>query len=444
MLSCRQLLFRRAATAAVTVASAPVALHAVASRQSWNFPVSQEVVNTLTANAIPIATVEPGSATQDLEFLRSIVGDFRIVSMGEATHGTREFAQLKQRVIEYCVSHLGFAAIALETNYGKTLAINDYVLNGRGNPAQAVAGTLVGHEETVALVEWVRGWNIAHDRKVSFFGFDMQECLPEARHLIKYLRRVDPALAATTAELAAILPPNAWSPISDSVQIAVVGRIKEILASFDAKRAGWISQTTKNEWHSARQSAVVMAQCVGSPRVLSPEQYPKYHNWRDRCMADNVRTLLEAEGPAAKALLWAHNLHVRRSPWQPHLLSMGSFLHAEFGAQQVVVGFGFNQGRFSALDGVGRLIDHSVGPAPAGFLDAALARTGLPLLALDLRSLPSKGAVAEWMASKPLQRSVGGGFQPARWNSVAYWFELFDPYAAEADDPRTTMMSSCS
>jgi erythromycin esterase len=403
---------------------------------SWNFPVSEETVGALRANAIPIATAEPGNGTQDLEFLRSIVGDSRILSMGEATHGTREFAQLKQRVIEYCVSHLGFTVIGLETHYGKTLAINDYVLNGKGSAAKAVAGTLVNTEEAVALVEWVRDWNIAHDRKVSFFGFDMQECLPEAQHLFKYLQRVDPVLAATTVELTTILPPYAWSPIADTVQNAVVARIRELLTSFDAKRDRWIKQTSKTEWHSARQSAVVVAQCVGTPRATNPEEYSKFHNWRERCMAENVRTLLEVEGPGAKAVLWAHNLHVRRSPWRPNLLSMGGLLHAEFGAQQVVVGFGFNQGKFSALDGARRLVDHTVGPAPAGFLDAALARTGLPFLALDFRSLPSKGPVAEWMASKPLQRSVGGGFQPARWNSVTYWYQLFHPYAAEADDPR--------
>jgi erythromycin esterase len=131
-------------------------------------------------------------------------------------------------------------------------------------------------------------------------------------------------------------------------------------------------------------------------------------------MAANVGVLLEAEGPHAKALLWAHNAHVQRAPYVLGELMMGGLLHSDFGAQQVVIGFGFNQGGFRAVGkrGSGQIVDHVVGPAPAGYVDAALARTGFPLLALDLRRVPSIGPVADWMASKPLQRHVEAVFMP--------------------------------
>jgi len=36
------------------------------------------------------------------------------VSLGEATHGTRELFQLKHRLLEPCVSELGFTVLGIE------------------------------------------------------------------------------------------------------------------------------------------------------------------------------------------------------------------------------------------------------------------------------------------------------------------------------------------
>jgi Erythromycin esterase len=92
------------------------------------------------------------------------------------------------------------------------------------------------------------------------------------------------------------------------------------------------------------------------------------------------------------------------------LTNMGSHLHTMFGNDMVVFGFAFNQGSFQALDETGQLRNHTVPPAPEGFIDAALAATGLPLLALDLANIPLDGPLAKWLAAKPSQRSIGAVF----------------------------------
>jgi erythromycin esterase len=131
-------------------------------------------------------------------------------------------------------------------------------------------------------------------------------------------------------------------------------------------------------------------------------------------MAANVRSLLDAEGHGTKAVLWAHNGHVQRSPSVVfkviELTNMGSHLHTMFGNEMVVVGFAFNQGSFRAVDETGKLRDHTVPPALDGFIDAALAAIGLPLLALDLANIPPDGPLAKWLAAKPSQRSIGSVF----------------------------------
>ena len=183
MLSRRRLLIGATVTAAA-VAGPPVAVHALAAREPWHFPVSDEIVAWLKANSVPLATTEPGSRPDDLEFLRPAVKNARIVSLGEATHATHEFSQLRHRVIEYCVTELGFTMIAVEDNYGQVFQVNDYVLHGKGSAAEAVAAMglwMWKTEEFVALVERMRAWNVANARKMKFYGIDMQGCILEGR-----------------------------------------------------------------------------------------------------------------------------------------------------------------------------------------------------------------------------------------------------------------------
>jgi erythromycin esterase len=99
-----------------------------------------EALGWIRANAIAIATVKAGSGFADLAPLRARIADKRIVSLGEATHGTREFFQLKHRLLEYCVCELGFRVFCIEANYPESLRVNDYVLHGKGSAADALAG----------------------------------------------------------------------------------------------------------------------------------------------------------------------------------------------------------------------------------------------------------------------------------------------------------------
>jgi erythromycin esterase len=408
--------------ASALVGAAGIAGTAVAVRAKWHTQPNTAVINWLKANALPIASAEPGTDFNDLEQLRPLIGDARIVSLGEATHGTREFFQLKHRMIEYCVSQLGFTMIGFEAEYGATLAVNDYVLNGKSNARDVVAGMgfwIWDTEEVVALVEWVRAWNIANNRKVKFYGFDMQESPASGMHLLAYLERVAPHLAAVCeqniAPLASAYAADDLRLMPTIVRDQVASQLATVLDAFTTQRADWISRSSETEWHLARQSAIVLDQFARRNAIYNESlSWAKGWRFRDRCMAANVRSLLEAEGPGAKAVLWAHNAHVQRS--SPvifkviEVTNMGSHLHTMFGNEMVVFGFAFNQGSFQALDETDKLHDHTVPPAPEGYVDAALAATGLPLLALDLANIPPDGALAKWLAAKPSQRSIGAVF----------------------------------
>ncbi|HUP18578.1 MAG TPA: erythromycin esterase family protein, partial [Gemmatimonadota bacterium] len=110
-------------------------------------------------HAIALTATEPGNGFADLQPLRQIVGDARIVALGEATHGTREFFQLKHRMLEFLVSEMDFNIFAIEASLTEALDVNRYVLSGEGDPARALAGMYFwtwDTEEVLALIRWMR------------------------------------------------------------------------------------------------------------------------------------------------------------------------------------------------------------------------------------------------------------------------------------------------
>jgi len=370
-----------------------------------------DVIDWIRSAAIPLATAEPRSGCADLEPLRAVIGDARIVSLGEATHGTREFFTLKHRLIEFCVGELGFTMLIMEANFAETLAVNDYVLHGIGTAADAVARLRWwpwDTQEVVDVVEWLRGWNAGHARKVKFYGYDIADPPAATLGLVDYLDRVAPALAAvgraTLAPLVSDLTAGLFAkalPARHAEMLAGIGRLRE---AFAQNRAAWSAATSALDWHLGRLHATVLAQSV---RFVA-DRMSALH---ERAVAENVSALLEAEGPDAKAIIWAHNDHVARASFPDGDDPLGSHLDAMFGRAQVVIGFSFDRGAFQARDfPSGALADHRVTAAPPETFEAALAQAGLPLFCLDLAHASGEGPVTAWLASEMPMRSIGGIF----------------------------------
>ncbi len=142
------------------------------------FPIAQDaVVGWLRDRAIPLQTVEAGRGFADLQPLKKIIGDARIVALGEATHGTREFFQLKHRMLEFLATEMGFTIFSIEANMPEAYRLNDYVLTGVGDPAALLRGMYFwtwDTEEVLDMIRWMRRFNETGKGKLEFTGFDMQ------------------------------------------------------------------------------------------------------------------------------------------------------------------------------------------------------------------------------------------------------------------------------
>ncbi|HEU5207987.1 MAG TPA: hypothetical protein VFU06_01145, partial [Longimicrobiales bacterium] len=78
---------------------APLLLLAASSPTVAQSSDSTTIARWLTQNAIPLGTATPDADLDDLEPLRAVLSNVRIVGLGEASHGARELFQVKHRLV---------------------------------------------------------------------------------------------------------------------------------------------------------------------------------------------------------------------------------------------------------------------------------------------------------------------------------------------------------
>jgi erythromycin esterase len=376
----------------------------------------RQVVDWIRSHGVELKTVEAGQGFEDLLPLRTMIRDARVVGLGEATHGTRESTQLKHRLFEFLASAVGFTAFAVEGRMTAGFDLNAYVLSGTGNPVETL-WAFAPNEETLDLVRWMRAYNaeVSHLRKLKIYGIDMLGPAPAARMMLAYLGRVDPEAAALTERSLGVLvdPKTQFGgcdtsrgcELAPAAQAKLRGDIKDLLKRFDERQNQYVAKSSDSEWAIAQQFAVLVAQNVAIQTSGEGE-----FEARDRGMAQNVRWILDREGPDAKIVVSAHNGHVALDRAD----RMGAFLRETYGSGYLSVGFAFNQGGFRANEFAfgrsGPPRDFYLGPAPRGSLDETLAEAGLGIAALDLRAAPRVGPVSDWFGRSQGSRNIGAGF----------------------------------
>lgn len=100
--------------------------------------------------------------------------DQTIVALGEGTHGTKEFNDLRVELIKDLVTKHNFRIITFENAYGDTYMLNK-VINSNGGLGQAMKENLVSvwqTKEIKNLFLWIREYNKKTKDKVILTGID--------------------------------------------------------------------------------------------------------------------------------------------------------------------------------------------------------------------------------------------------------------------------------
>lgn len=387
---------------------------------------ARELVTSLPAiawlrrEAIPFQSAEPTGVVTDLAFLRGMVGDARLVGLGEATHGTREHFQMKHRILQYLVRELGFTALAMEASWPEANDIDLYVRTGRGDPAVLLSNLYFwtwNTQEVLDMIRWMREYNATMPpaRQVRFLGFDMQFPGTAMDTVTAFVRRVDPALAPAVDSAYACLAPyrnrrQTAGPLRyDRADAAVRATCR---AAVTRVHADLVAAAPR---HLARVSAEEQARAVQSARLVVQWEDMAADGGtgtaRDRYMAENV-AWLRAQLPAGTRMaLWAHNQHLANVRD-----AQGSYLRTWYGADYRIIGFTFGTGAFNArpiTDGVlGTPRALTTTRVIGGSFEAHAEATTLPRFAVDVRRVT--GATDAAALTRAPMRNVGAAFDTRR------------------------------
>lgn len=364
-------------------------------------PPSEEAVAWLRKQAVPFTTVLAGNGFADLAPLKKLVGNARIVALGEGTHGTKEFFQMKHRLTELLASEMGFTHFAIEANMPESYRVNDFVLYGKGEPKELLQGMYFwtwNTQEVLDMILWMRQLNQSGKGRIQFLGFDMQTAKVAAGIARDFVTKAEPGYAATLDPAFAAVEKSfetmRQARSADSSVKASAQAARDVLSHLESRRVAYLERFKREEVDWAIQNARVVAQAAENVSGERP---------RDQSMADNVAWILDQAPAGSKIVLWAHNAHVSRQPG-----AMGAYLAERFGKEMVVLGFAMDRGSYTAVGNAG-LAAHESPAAPAGSVESFLRSAGLPRFILDLRDVSFGSPAWSWLASERPFRGIGAG-----------------------------------
>ena len=398
--------------------------------------VKPEIVNWLQVNGKAFSTPQAGNGFADLQFLRDMVGDASVVSLGEATHGTREFFLMKHRILEFLVQEMGFNLFGIEASWPEANRLNEYVHTGKGDPAVLLSGLYFwtwNTQEVLDMIQWMRAHN--ENPGGSFLGFDMQYPGMAIHNVIEYLSAVDPPAAAAASEQYSCMLRYANGPDGARESQARYGDqaeayrdecLQDLTAVRDsllAHKDVYVAASSATEFATADRSARVVLQ-------FEDMQSVRTYGARDAFMAENAIWLHEEGGSDSRIVLWAHNGHVADNPSYAGGSSMGWHLRKHYSDDLVIVGFDFYQGSFRAVTQTSSgtysgLANHTVGPAPGDSYEYFFHSAGREQMVLDTRNVDMGTASTSWLAGPLLMRSIGAVFMPT--NPGTYLYQVSIP-----------------
>jgi erythromycin esterase-like protein len=391
--------------------------------------VGDDATSVVQRRAVPLQ-----GSPADFDALLERAANARLVLLGEASHGTHEFYQLRADITRRLVTELGFTAIAVEGDWPDAYRVNRHV---RGDPRdadaeQALAGflrfpTWMWRNTVVrGFVEWLRAYNaaLAPAARVGFYGLDLYSLHRSIQAVLDYLHRTDPEAEGRARERYACFDhfgedPQAYGHAA-SRDLALSCEDEVVAQLMELRRAGPVDGEGDDEdrFH-AEQNARLVRNAEAYYRSMFRGRQSSW-NLRDTHMMETLQALVARGVPAldgvareARIVVWAHNSHLgdarATQMGAQGELNLGQLVRQRYPDDCLLVGFSTYTGTVTAAhDWDEPAHRRQVRPGLPGSYEALFHGTGLPAFQLDLHD----PALRQALAGPRLQRAIGVIYRP--------------------------------
>src|SRR5438067_2835350 len=349
----------------------------------------------------------------DYDALLELIGDARIVLLGEASHGTHEFYFERALITKRLIAEKNFTVLAIEADWPDASRVHRYVRGSSNDPNASEA--LIGFRRfptwmwrntvMVEFVEWLRRFNQDVDPKrapAGFYGMDLYSLHASIDAVLSYLQKVDPEAAKRARTRYSCCDHFSREPqeygyattvgAAESCENAVVEQLTEI----QRKAAEFLSRdgaVAAEELFFAEQNARLVKNAEQYYRSMFRGRASSW-NLRDQHMVETIEALVQHLNGSRqpKAIVWAHNSHLgdaRATEMGLHgELNVGQLIRERFGSEAVLIGFSTHHGSVTAASDWGAEAERkNVRPALRGSYEELFHGTGLDRFWIDLRSV---------------------------------------------------------
>ncbi len=304
----------------------------------------------------------------DFDQIAAEASQARIVMLGEATHGTSEFYEIRAEITKRLIADHGFQFVAVEGDWPSCERINRLVKST--NAESLVSSTLSkafhrwpqwmwANQETAAFVEWLRDWNLKRHsgastkQKAGFYGLDVYSLWESLDEIVNYLVRrgaSEDELNRAKRAVQCFQPyrrnHELYAVSSSLLHESCEGEVVELLASL--RKQG--RQYEEEAELGAELNALVAANAERYYRAMLKGEAESW-NIRDKHMMEVLLRLLDYYGPSSKAVIWEHNTHIgdarATDMVEENMLNIGQLVR-ESGLSSFAIGFGTYRGTVMA------------------------------------------------------------------------------------------------
>ncbi len=332
----------------------------------------EEMVDEISKIATPLLTDE------SLHELASHLAKFPLVMLGEATHGTEEFYEIRQKLSRELIAHFGFKFVAVEGDWPDCEKLNEYVKSGRTSAAEVMShfhrwpSWMWANQQTADFIEWLKG------RDAGFFGLDVYSLFDSMDLIKKYAEKISPEARDRFNEAFSCFESFHRDEIAYARSLITLpqGCTDEVVTSLRSLLRLRLAQTQlrQSELYDLRQNAKIMANADRYYRAMIEGDTESW-NIRDQHMLDTLDSLLRMHGPDAKGIVWAHNTHIgdyhATDMAKAGYINLGGLAREKWGIENVsLVGFGTYEGEVLAGRAWGAKPEiMTLPPAPLGTLE---------------------------------------------------------------------------